>query len=87
MLGAGPVIVEPVFKLGSVWCHCPALDARAVVFQLHSTEPYGFPQVLPRLLWDGGCEEGSSTAAGLQALLFLSPRVALLRCDLCVELL
>lgn len=78
MLGAGPVIVEPVFKLGSVWCHCPALDARAVVFQLHSTEPYGFPQVLPRLLWDGGCEEGSSTAAGLQAFLFSSPRVALL---------
>lgn len=78
MLGAGSDIVEPVFKFGSVWCHSPALDPRAVVFQLHSTETYGFPQVLPRLLWDGGCEEGSSTAGWASGPSFFFPQSGLI---------
>lgn len=73
MLGAGPVIVEPVFKLGSVWCHCPALDARAVVFQLHSTEPYGFPRCFPGCCGMEAVKKGVAQRLGFRPFFFRPP--------------
>lgn len=58
-----PCLAQTIFQgvqclnVGLSDATAPALDPRAVVFNLHATEPSGFPQVLPGLLRMEGVEE------------------------------
>lgn len=61
-VGTDRCVVEPVLELAAALQPLHVILPRALVFRSHSAEPQGSPRVLPGLLRDGGCGQGSREA-------------------------